>query len=90
MASRRAPSQILAQIDRAMRHNEEADRVLIPDYWFETDAYGAAVAGILKSVELGLASPSIGMGDETNILQRIRALLMDLDPAINDSGMSSR
>lgn len=82
MASRRAPSQISQQIERAITNNELSDRVLIPNYWFEEDGYGAAVAGIMKSVELGLKSGSLGTGLEEHILLNIRNTLTRLDPAI--------
>lgn len=82
MVSRRAPSQVLNQVQRAIENNEHSNRVLIPDYWFETDAYGAAVAGILKSIELGLASDSLGQGEEEFTMVALRERLQQLDPAI--------
>lgn len=82
VTSRRAPSQIMVQVNRAIENNEGANRVLIPDYWFETDAYGAAVAGILKSIELGLKSGSLGVGAEEEILRKLRQRLYEMDPDI--------
>lgn len=82
MASRRAPSQIVHQVFQAIERNEEADRVLIPDYWFETDAYGAAVAGILKSIQLGLKSGSLGQGVEEDTLRRVLGVLLEEDTMI--------
>ena len=80
MATRRAASQEVHRLDGMIEANEQADRVLIPALWFETDAYGAAVSGILKSIELGLASPSIGQGDEVETLEAIRELFFKIDP----------
>lgn len=70
--------QHIAKSNRLARHGE----VWISQYWFEMDAYGAAVQGILKSIEAGLASGSIGRGAEEEVLKEVRARLVELDPEI--------
>jgi len=58
----------------------EEGGVKIHPKWFETDAYGAAVEGILNSIDLGLASPSIGEGAEEDTLKELRELFFKIDP----------
>lgn len=83
MASRGQDHIDHVQLQTAMlKHKNNTDRVLVPAVWFKVDAYGAAIAGIVRSVELALKSGSLGEGDEHNTMLRVRGLLMDLDPDI--------
>lgn len=70
------------EIERISGDNRLKKRVHIPAWWFELDAYGAAVEAITVSIEHALQSGSIGVGGEDEILRQVRAKLVELDPAI--------
>jgi hypothetical protein len=64
----------------------ENGNLVVSSEWFEVDAYGAAVAGILGAIKLGLASGSLGQGAEEDTLRRVLAVLRIEDPAIMEEG----
>ncbi len=70
------------RVTRTIVANRTNKKVLISELWFKVDGYGAAVAGILKSVELGLASPSVGEGTEYEVLVSVKELLLKLDKGL--------
>lgn len=65
-------------------HQEHLDdgQLVVHKTWFELDAYGAAVSGILGAIKLGLESPTLGQGAEEEILRLLRQRLYQLDPDI--------
>jgi len=69
-------------IEKFLAENENAAGVSVPHLWFEIDAYGAAVSGILKSIRLGLESGSLGQGSEEDTLRRVLGVLLEEDTMI--------
>jgi hypothetical protein len=64
------------------KENARVGRVLIAGGWFEVDAYAAAVAGILYSIELALKSGSLGVGKEEETLTAVREFLLSRDSGL--------
>jgi hypothetical protein len=69
-------------IPKLQEDNRSKGRVHVHAWWFEVDAYGAAVEGILMSIKHALASGSLGQGSEEYMLREVLRTLLRRDPHI--------
>lgn len=68
-------NRVHRELPKIQEDNRSKGRVHVPAWWFELDAFGAAVEAIRMACEHGLASGSIGVGAETQMLKKIKKMI---------------